>query len=38
MKGEHTVIAASIVVASIMLLVILGVLALAFLLDPIPRP
>ena len=36
MKGEHVVLAASIVVASIMLLVILGVLAIVVLLDPIP--
>lgn len=37
MKGEHAVLAASIVVASILLLVILGVLAIVFLLDPIPH-
>lgn len=36
MKGEHAVLAASIVVTSILILVILAVLAIAFLLDPIP--
>ena len=36
MKDEHAVLAWSVVVASIMLLVILGVLALAVLVDPIP--
>lgn len=36
MKDEHVVLVASIVVASIMLLVILGVLAIVVLLDPLP--
>jgi hypothetical protein len=35
-NGERRVLAGSILVASIMLLVIIGVLALMVLLDPIP--
>ena len=35
MKGEYTVLAGSVLVASIMLLVVLGVMALAVLVDPI---
>ena len=36
MKGERTVLAVTVIVASAMLLVILGVLALTVLMDPIP--
>ena len=36
MNGEHRVLAASVVVASIMLLVVLAVLAFVVLLDPVP--
>ena len=36
MKDDRPVLAASIVVASVMLLVVLGVLAFVVLLDPIP--
>jgi hypothetical protein len=36
MNGERRVLAGSVIVASIMLLVVLGVLALVVLLDPIP--
>ena len=36
MKGEHRVLAGSVIVASLMLLVILAVLAVMILLDPIP--
>ena len=36
MNGEHRVLAGSVIVASLMLLVVLGVLALMVLLDPIP--
>lgn len=36
MKEDLPVLAASVVVASVMLLVMLGVLAFVFLLDPIP--
>lgn len=36
MKGEHRVLAGSVIVASLMLLVVLGVLGLMVLLDPIP--
>jgi hypothetical protein len=35
-NDEPSVVAASVLVASLMLLVILAVLALVFLLDPIP--
>jgi hypothetical protein len=35
-KDDRPVLAASVVVASIMLLVVLGVLAFVVLLDPIP--
>ncbi len=36
MNGERRVLAGSVIVASLMLLVVLGVLALMILLDPIP--
>ncbi len=36
MKEDRTVLAASVVVASILLLVVLAVLAFSVLLDPIP--
>ena len=36
MKGDLPVLAASIIVASLMLLVVLGVLAFAVVLDPVP--
>ena len=36
MKDDRPVLAASVVVASVMLLVVLGVLAFVILLDPIP--
>jgi hypothetical protein len=35
-KGERRVLAGSVIVASLMLLVVLGVLAAMVLLDPIP--
>jgi len=35
-KGDRTVLLASVVVASVLLLVVLGVLGLSALLDPIP--
>ena len=35
-SGRGTVIAATVVVASILLLIVLGVLALSAILDPIP--
>jgi hypothetical protein len=35
-NGERRVLAGSVIVASLMLLVVLGVLALMILLDPIP--
>ena len=36
MNGEHRVLAGSIIVASALLLVVLGVLAIVVLLDPVP--
>ena len=36
MKDDRPVLAASVVVASVLLLVVLGVLAFVVLLDPIP--
>ena len=36
MKDDRPVLAASILVATLMLLVVLGVLAFAVLLDPVP--
>ena len=36
MKDEPTILAASVLVAALLLLVVLAVLALVFLLDPIP--
>ena len=36
MKDDRPVLVASVVVASIMLLVVLGVLAVVVLLDPVP--
>ena len=34
--GEHRVVAGSMIVASVMLLVVLGVLGFVILLDPLP--
>jgi hypothetical protein len=35
-QGQGTVVAGTLIVVGLLLLVVLGVLALAFLLDPVP--